>query len=86
LITAASDLLRQVLEVLDQLQLQNTSFFLAKTGGVFEGSAFLNEQFDLLLGKMVHNPRTGPLPRPVAESAALLARDALTSPMQIPES
>jgi len=36
--------------------------------------------------KMVPNARTGPLPRPVAESAALLARDALTSPMQIPES
>src|SRR5205823_14502155 len=40
LITAAKDLLQQVFEVLSQLQLQNTSFFLAKTGGVFEGSPF----------------------------------------------
>jgi N-acetylglucosamine kinase len=86
LITAASDLLRQVLEVLDQLQLQNTSFFLAKTGGVFEGSPFLNAEFDRLVREIAPSVRIGPLPRPVAESAALLARDALTSPMQIPES
>jgi N-acetylglucosamine kinase len=86
LITAASDLLRQVLEVLDQLQLQNTSFFLAKTGGVFERSPFLNAEFDRLVREIAPSVRIGPLPRPVAESAALLARDALTSPLQIPES
>ncbi len=83
---AAASLVEQVREVVDQLQLRNTRFFLAKTGGVFEGSAFLNEQFDLLLAKTVHNARPGPLPRPVAESAAQLARDALTSPLEIPES
>jgi N-acetylglucosamine kinase-like BadF-type ATPase len=83
---AAVSLLDQVHEVVDQLQLRSTKFFLAKTGGVFDGSAFLNEQFDLLLGKTVHNARPGPLPRPVAESAAQLARDALTSPLGIPES
>jgi N-acetylglucosamine kinase len=82
----AISLIEQVQEVARQLHLENTRFFLAKTGGVFDGSAFLNEQFDLLLGKMVHNARPGPLPRPVAESAALLAREALTSPLQIPES
>src|SRR5205823_9691417 len=49
LITAAKDLLQQVFEVLSQLQLQNTSFFLAKTGGVFEGSPFLNAEFDRLV-------------------------------------
>jgi N-acetylglucosamine kinase-like BadF-type ATPase len=86
LTTGAISLIEQVQEVARQLHLENTRFFLAKTGGVFDGSAFLNEQFDLLLGKMVHNARPGPLPRPVAESAALLARDALTSPLQIPES
>lgn len=86
LTTAAVDLIEQIREVVDQLQLRNTKFFLAKTGGVFDGSVFLDEQFDLLIGKMVSNARTGPLPRPVAESAALLARDALTSPLQIPES
>ena len=83
---AAVNLIEQVREVVDQLQLRNTKFFLAKTGGVFDGSAFLNEQFDLLLGKTVHNARPGPLPRPVAESAAELARGALTSTLQIPES
>jgi N-acetylglucosamine kinase-like BadF-type ATPase len=83
---AAASLVEQVREVVDHLQLQDTGFFLAKTGGVFDGSPFLSEQFDLLLGQVVHNARPGPLPRPVAESAAMLARDALTSPLQIPES
>ena len=83
---AAVSLLDQVHEVVDQLELRDTKFFLAKTGGVFEGSPFLNEQFDLLLAKTVHNACPGPLPRPVAESAAQLARDALTSALQIPES
>ena len=83
---AAVGLIDQVHAVTNQLQLRNTKFFLAKTGGVFDGSAFLNEQFDNFVGKMLHNARTGPLPRPVAESAALLARDALTAPLQIPES
>lgn len=83
---AAVNLIEQVHEVVNQLQLGNSKFFLAKTGGVFEGSPFLNQHFDLLLSKMVHNARPGPLPRPVAESAAQLARDALTSPLQIPES
>ena len=83
---AATNLIGQVQEVVDQLQLRNTKFFLAKTGGVFEGSALLNEHFDALFGKLYPKARIGPLPRPVAESAALLARDALTSPLQIPES
>lgn len=83
---AAANLVEQVREVVDHLQLQDTGFFLAKTGGVFDGSPFLSEQFDLLLGQMVHNARPGPLPRPVAESAAMLARGALTSPLEIPES
>ena len=83
---AAASLLEQVREVIDHLQLRNTNLFLAKTGGVFDGSPFLSEQFDLLLRQMVPNARPGPLPRPVAESAAILARDALTSPLEIPES
>ena len=83
---AAASLVEQVREVVDHLQLQDTGFFLAKTGGVFDGSPFLSEQFDLLLGQVVHKARPGPLPRPVAESAAMLARGALTSPLEIPES
>ena len=83
---AAKDLQQQVREVLEQLHLQNASFYLAKTGGVFDGSLFLNEKFDALIREIAPNARIGLLPRPVAESAAQLARDALTSPLQIPES
>ena len=83
---AAVNLLDQVNEVARQLQLQNKGFFLAKTGGVFDGSPFLNEHFDALIQKFYPKTRIGPLPRPVAESAAQLARNALTSPLQIPES
>jgi len=86
LLSAARDLAEQVHEVLRQLQLQNTSFFLAKTGGVFDGSPFLNEQFDALVRQIAPKARIGPLPRPLAESAAQLARDALTHPLEIPES
>jgi N-acetylglucosamine kinase-like BadF-type ATPase len=86
LLSAAKDLRDQVLIVLQQLQLQNANLFLAKTGGVFEGSPFLNAEFDRLIGEIAPEARIGPLPRPVAESAALLARDALTAPLQIPES
>jgi N-acetylglucosamine kinase-like BadF-type ATPase len=86
LTSAAKDLQEQVLEVLRQLQLQNADFFLAKTGGVFDGSAFLNAEFDRLVREIAPLVRIGPLPRPVAESAAQLARDALTTPLQIPES
>jgi N-acetylglucosamine kinase-like BadF-type ATPase len=86
LTSAAKDLQEQVREVLQQLKLQDASFYLAKTGGVFDGSPFLNEKFDALVREMAPKVRIGPLPRPVAESAALLARDALTSPLQIPES
>ena len=83
---AVVNLIDQVNEVVRQLQLQNRGFFLAKTGGVFDGSPFLNEHFDALVQKFYPKTRIGPLPRPVAESAAQLARDALTSPLQIPES
>ena len=86
LMSAAKDLQEQVREVLEQLRLQNAAFFLAKTGGVFDGSAFLNTEFDRLIGEIAPNARIGSLPRPVAESAAQLARDALTTPLQIPES
>lgn len=86
LTSAAKDLQEQVREVLQQLQLHNTNFLLAKTGGVFEGSAFLNQQFDRLVLEIAPQARIGPLPRPVAEAAAQLARHALTSPLEIPES
>jgi N-acetylglucosamine kinase len=86
LLSAARDLQGFVREVLQQLQLANESFFLAKTGGVFDGSAFLDQQFDRLIHEIAPKARIGPLPRPVAEAAALLARDALTHPLEIAES
>jgi N-acetylglucosamine kinase len=86
LASAAKDLLEQVREVVQQLQLQNVDFFLAKTGGIFDGSGFVNEQFDRLIRDIVPKARIGSLPRPVAESAAQLARDALTSRLELPES
>jgi N-acetylglucosamine kinase-like BadF-type ATPase len=85
LLDAAQDLQRLVREVVQQLQLANESFFLAKTGGVFDGSAFLDEQFDRLIREIAPKCRIGPLPRPVAEAAALLARDALLHPLEIAE-
>jgi N-acetylglucosamine kinase len=83
---AGFDLLEQVQEVIRHLHLQGRNFFLAKTGGAFEGSPLLNEHFDNLVRQLFPRARIGPLPRPVAESAAQLARDALTSPLQLPES
>ncbi|HKW33462.1 MAG TPA: BadF/BadG/BcrA/BcrD ATPase family protein [Candidatus Acidoferrum sp.] len=83
---AAASLVDQVKEVVQQLQLRDASFFLARTGGVFDGSPFLKEQFDGLVGRLHPRARLGPLPRPVAESAASIARGALTSPLRIPES
>lgn len=83
---AGFDLLVQVQEVVRQLQLQGKNFFLAKTGGLFDGSPLLNEHFDDLIRKVLPRARIGPLPRPVAESAAQLARDALTGRLEIPES
>ena len=42
LISAAQDLRDQAREVIEKLKLRDSSFFLAKTGGVFDGSGFLN--------------------------------------------
>jgi N-acetylglucosamine kinase-like BadF-type ATPase len=86
LIGAAKDLHEQVREVLHQLQLQNSNFFLAKTGGVFDGSVFFSERFDELVRQTAPKARIGPLPRTAADAAAQMARDALTSPLKIDES
>jgi N-acetylglucosamine kinase-like BadF-type ATPase len=80
LTSGARDLREQVREVIEKLELLESEFFLAKTGGVFDGSAFLNAQFDALIRELAPGARIGPLPRPVAEAAAQLARDALMSP------
>ncbi len=86
LISAAQDLRDQAREVIEKLKLRGSSFFLAKTGGVFDGSGFLNAQFDRMIREVAPKVRIGPLPRSVAEAAAQLARDALTHPLVLNES
>jgi N-acetylglucosamine kinase-like BadF-type ATPase len=85
LTSAAQDLRDQAREVIEKLELAETNFFLAKTGGVFDGSAFLNAQFDGLIREIAPRARIGPLPCSIAEAAAKLARDALTSPLVLDE-
>jgi N-acetylglucosamine kinase-like BadF-type ATPase len=80
LVSAAQDLQELAREVIEKLHLQKEQFFLAKTGGVFTGSVFFNEQFDQRIREIAPNARIGALPRTVAEAAAQLAREALTSP------
>jgi len=86
LASAARDLHELARQVIAQLHLQGKNFFLAKTGGVFRGSAFLNYQFDCLVRETAPKVRIGPLPRSVAEAAAELARTALHSPLKFDES
>ncbi|HKV63733.1 MAG TPA: BadF/BadG/BcrA/BcrD ATPase family protein [Candidatus Acidoferrum sp.] len=86
LTSAARDLRDQAREVIDRLKLRESDFFLAKTGGVFDGSAFLNGQFDGLIREIAPQARIGPLPRSVAEAAAQLASDALKNRIVLDES
>ena len=76
---AAEDLRDQAREVIEKLKLRESNFFLAKTGGVFDGSALLTAQFDNLIREIAPRVRIGPLPRAVAEAAAELAREALVN-------
>ncbi len=82
----AQDLRDQAREVIEKLKLREANFFLAKTGGVFDGSPYLNSQFDGLIREIAPKARIGPLPRSVAEAAAQLARDGLTNPLVLDES
>src|SRR6266849_5990506 len=86
LTSAAKDLRDQAREVIEKLKLRDSSFFLAKIGGVFDGSGFLNAQFDSMVREVAPEVRIGPLPRSVAEAAAQLAREALTHPLVLDES
>jgi N-acetylglucosamine kinase-like BadF-type ATPase len=85
LTSAAQDLCDQAREVVEKLKLRDANFFLAKTGGVFDGSAFLNAQFDSLIREIAPKVRIGPLPRTVAEAAAGLAREGLKHPVVLAE-
>jgi N-acetylglucosamine kinase len=80
--SAAEELAGFVEHVVERLHLQNESFFLAKTGGVFNRSAHLDDHFDELVRKIASKARIGALPRPVAEFAAQCAVNCLDSPVR----
>jgi N-acetylglucosamine kinase-like BadF-type ATPase len=80
--SAAEELAGFVEHVVERLHLQNESFFLAKTGGVFNRSARLDDHFDELVRKIASKARIGALPRPVAEFAAQCAVNCLDSPVR----
>jgi N-acetylglucosamine kinase-like BadF-type ATPase len=77
--SAAQSLASLAYEVIEQLGLQQESFFLAKTGGVFVGSPLLNQFFETRVAELAPNSRVGPLPRSIAEAAAQLACDSLNT-------
>ncbi len=84
--SAAEELAGFVECVVERLHLRNESFFLAKTGGVFNRSVHLDDRFDELVRKIAPRARTGALPRPVEEFAAQCAVDCLDSPVRKVES
>lgn len=86
LTSAAQDLHELAREVIEQLDLREIDFLLAKTGGVFSASPFLNEQFDCLARGTAPKARIGPLSRSIAEAAAQMARDSLHSALKFDES
>jgi len=79
---AAEDLSELVARVVQSLKLQEQPFFLAKTGGVFNRSPFLDDHFDALVRKTAPKVRIGPLPEPVAEFAARAGVECLNSPVR----
>jgi N-acetylglucosamine kinase-like BadF-type ATPase len=80
--SAAEELSEMAARVIATLGLQEQSFFLAKTGGVFGRSPFLDDRFDALIAKIAPHARIGPLPMPIAEFAAQAAINCLDSPVR----
>jgi N-acetylglucosamine kinase-like BadF-type ATPase len=80
--SAAEELSEMAARVIALLGLQEQSFFLAKTGGVFGRSPFLDDRFDALIAKIAPHARIGPLPMPIAEFAAQAAINCLDSPVR----
>jgi N-acetylglucosamine kinase-like BadF-type ATPase len=80
--SAAEELSEMVGRVVEPLELRDQSFFVAKTGGVFGRSPFLDDRFDELVAKMAPRARIGPLPMPIAEFAAQAAVNCLDSPVR----
>lgn len=80
--SAAEDLSALVGNVVERLKLSGDSFFLAKTGGVFNRSRHFDDYFDQLVRQHAPHARIGPLPKPVAEFAAQCAVNCLDSPVR----
>ena len=79
--TAAEELSEFVARVVETLGLREQAFSLAKTGGVFGRSPFLDDHFDALVRQIAPKASIGPLPMPIAEFAARAAVDCLDSPV-----
>lgn len=80
--SAAEELSELVAPVVAALGLRDQSFFLAKTGGVFDRSPFFDDPFDARAAKIAPNARIAPLPMPIAEFAAQSAVQCLDSPVR----
>ncbi len=80
--SAAEELAGFVESVVERLSLRNEPFFLAKTGGVFNRSAHLDDHFDELVCKIASKARIGALAKPVAEFAAQRGVDGLNGPVR----
>lgn len=76
---AARDLAALVNIVVGRLGLGKLDFLLAKTGGIFGRSSFLDAKLDQLLQEMAPNARIAPLPMAPAEAAAQLALRLISS-------
>lgn len=76
---AARDLAALVKIVVGRLRLGKLDFLLAKTGGIFGRSLFLDATLDELLREAAPNARIAPLPMAPAEAAAHLALRLISS-------
>src|SRR5262249_39524586 len=74
LLDAVAELSSLAMEVADRLALSETTFKLAKTGGMFGRSVFFETQFDTALNKILRHAQIGGLRISAAEAAALAAR------------
>ncbi len=85
---AARDLLRAAAQeladlaktLIGRLQVGETNFFLAKTGGMIGRSSFLDAELDDRLKRLAPHAKIGPLPISPAEAAARIALAALSEP------
>lgn len=79
LLEAASDLASLVKIVIVRLDLAALAFLLAKSGGTLTRSAFFDARVDELLRQVAPKARIGPLPLALAEAAARLALQEISS-------